>query len=214
MGLTEIIIKYCTAIIETTGYLGVMILMIFESMIAPVPSEAVMPFAGFLIHEGKFTWAGVAFFSTLGSVIGSAISYYIGLYGGKPLVEKFGKYLLLDKHHLEITENFFRKYGDPAVFISRFIPVVRHLISIPAGVGKMNIVKFLIYTTVGACSWNMFLAYVGFILKNNWDTVKQYTHKVDYVIVLVILGAFGFFIYKSLKNRKAAPESTPTPSKD
>jgi membrane protein DedA with SNARE-associated domain len=201
LGLTDLLIEYCTALIDATGYLGMMILMIFESMIAPVPSEAVMPFAGFLVSGGKFTWAGVAFFSTLGSLIGSTASYYIGFYGGKPLVEKFGKYLLLDKHHLEITENFFKKYGDPTVFISRFIPVVRHLISVPAGVGRMNFVKFIIYTGVGACAWNMFLTYIGFILKNNWNTVKQYTHKADYVIVLVILGAIAYFIYQGLKKR-------------
>jgi membrane protein DedA with SNARE-associated domain len=213
LGLTELIIKYCTSLIDTTGYIGVMLLMILESMIAPVPSEAVMPFAGFLIFEGKFTWAGVAFFSTLGSLIGSTVSYYIGFYGGKPLVEKFGKYLLLDKHHLELTESFFGKYGDPTVFISRFIPVVRHLISIPAGVGRMNIVKFLIYTTVGAFTWNTFLTYVGYVLKDNWDTVKQYTHYADYVIVLVILGAVGYFIYNSLQ-KKQEKVTDPTLSAD
>lgn len=202
MGLTELIIEYCTKIIGATGYLGVFILMIFESMIAPVPSEAVMPFAGFLIYEGKFTWLGVAIASTSGSIVGSLSSYYLGLYGGKPIVEKFGKYLLLDKHHLELTERFFDKYGEGAVFISRFIPVVRHLISVPAGIGKMNITKFLIYTAVGAGAWNMFLTYVGFIFKENWNTVKQYTKGVDYVIVLVIIAAFAYFIYKGLEKRK------------
>jgi membrane protein DedA with SNARE-associated domain len=207
LGLTELIIEYCTALIDTTGYLGVMVLMMLESMIAPVPSEAVMPFAGFLISEGKFSWAGVFFFSLAGSLTGSTISYYIGFYGGRPLVEKFGKYLLLDKHHLEITENFFARHGDPAVFICRFIPVVRHLISIPAGVGKMKFVKFFIYTAAGAGLWNMILTYVGFVLKNNWDTVKQYTHSADYVIVAVLLLAFGYFVYKRLKNKNSkAPQ--------
>lgn len=207
MGLTELIIEYCTKIIETTGYLGVMVLMIFESMIAPVPSEAVMPFAGFLIYEGKFTWMGVAVASTSGSILGSLISYYLGLYGGKPIIEKYGKYLLLDKHHLEITERFFTKYGERAVFISRFVPVVRHLISIPAGIGRMNLTKFLVYTTVGACGWNMILTYVGYVFKENWSTVKQYTKGVDYLIVLVIVLAFGYFIYKALEKRKKLKEN-------
>jgi len=105
--------------------------------------------------------------------------------------------------HLEFTENFFSKYGDPTVFISRFIPVVRHLISIPAGVGRMNFFKFFIYTSVGACSWNVFLTYVGYVLKNNWNTVKQYTHGVDYVIVLVILTGVAYFVYKGLKNKQS-----------
>lgn len=202
MGITELIIGYSTKIIEATGYLGVMILMVFESMIAPIPSEAVMPFAGFLIYEGKFTWLGVGIASTLGSIIGSVISYYLGLYGGKPIVEKYGKYLLLDKHHLEITESFFSRYGEGTVFLSRFIPVVRHLISVPAGIGKMNMTKFLIYTTVGATAWNMFLTYVGFVFKENWDTVKQYTKYGDIIIVLVLGIAFVAFVYKGLQKRK------------
>lgn len=207
MGLTEHIIEYSTKIIEATGYMGVLILMIFESMIAPVPSEAVMPFAGFLIYEGKFTWMGVAVASTTGSIIGSLASYYLGLYGGKPIVEKYGKYLLLDKHHLQLTESFFDKYGEGTVFLSRFIPVVRHLISVPAGIGKMNLPKFLVYTTVGACAWNMFLTYVGFVFKENWNTVKQYTKGADYVIVLVIILAFGYFVYSGLNKRKKLKEN-------
>ncbi len=202
MGFTELITEHITNFISYTGYIGVMLLMVLESMIAPVPSEAVMPFAGFLIFEGRFTWAGVAFFSTLGSIIGSTISYYLGLYGGKPIVKKFGKYLLLDEHHLELTEKFFGKYGEGAVFLSRFIPIVRHLISIPAGVGKMNLVKFLIYTTVGACAWNMILTYFGFILRNHWDKVHHYNKAIDIVVLMVLGTAFCFFVYKGLKNRK------------
>lgn len=203
MGLTETIIEYATKIIETTGYFGVMFLMIFESMIAPVPSEAVMPFAGFLISEGKFTWAGVAISSTIGSIIGSVVSYYLGLIGGKPLVRKFGKYLLLDEHHLEITEKFFEKHGEKAVFISRFVPVVRHFISIPAGIGKMNITKFLIYTSIGACAWNMILTYIGFLMKNNWDKLHHYNKYADIVIVLGALVAIIWFVKTSLDKKKS-----------
>lgn len=203
MGLTETIIEYATKIIETTGYFGVMFLMIFESMIAPVPSEAVMPFAGFLISEGKFTWAGVAISSTIGSIIGSVVSYYLGLIGGKPLVRKFGKYLLLDEHHLEITEKFFEKHGEKAVFISRFVPVVRHFISIPAGIGKMNITKFLIYTSIGACAWNMILTYIGFLMKNNWDKLHHYNKYADIVIVLGALVAVIWFVKTSLDKKKS-----------
>jgi membrane protein DedA with SNARE-associated domain len=204
LGLTETIIEYATKIIESTGYFGVMFLMIFESMIAPVPSEAVMPFAGFLIHEGKFSWLGVAVASTLGSIIGSTVSYYLGLIGGKPLVKKFGKYLLLDEHHLEITEKFFEKHGEKAVFISRFVPVVRHFISIPAGIGKMNISKFLLYTTVGACAWNMILTYIGFVMKNNWDKLHHYNKYADIVIVLAGLIAVIWFVKTSLDKKKAS----------
>lgn len=172
--------------------------MALESMIAPVPSEAVMPFAGFLIFEGKFTFTGVIIFSTLGSIIGSLISYYAGAYGGRPLVNKLGKYLLLDQHHLDLTEKFFGKYGSRTIFISRFIPVVRHLISIPAGIGRMNLLKFSLYTVIGAALWNGFLAYVGFHLRNNWHIVKKYSEFVDLAVLVLLIAAiiFLFFQYR------------------
>ncbi|MFN8672398.1 MAG: DedA family protein [Candidatus Sericytochromatia bacterium] len=176
--------------------------MILESMIAPLPSEAVMPFAGFLIHEGKMSWAGVAISSTLGSMVGSIISYYLGVYGGKPLVQKFGKYLLLNEEHLDLTEKFFGKYGELTVFVSRFIPVVRHFISIPAGVGRMSMTKFLIYTALGACGWNVFLAWVGYIMKDNWEKIHHYTKFGDIIVVLVALVLIGLFIKKRLNASK------------
>ncbi|MEK7432327.1 MAG: DedA family protein [Cyanobacteriota bacterium] len=202
MGLTNLIIQYSTMIIENIGYTGVFLLMILESMIAPLPSEAVMPFAGFLIHEGKMTWAGVAFASTLGSLVGSLVSYYLGLFGGKPLILKFGKYLFLDVHHLELTEKFFAKNGEIAVFISRFIPVVRHFISIPAGVGKMNIVKFITYTAIGACGWNVFLTWVGYLMKENWEQIHHYTKYGDIIVISVTLVFIFLFVKKSLDKRK------------
>jgi len=207
MGLTEFLVEHITNFISSVGYVGVMILMALESMIAPVPSEAVMPFAGFLIHENKFSFAGVIFFSTLGSIIGSLISYFMGTWGGRPLVNRFGKYLLLDKHHLDMTERFFGKYGDRTIFISRFIPVVRHLISIPAGVGKMNLAKFSIYTLIGAGLWNAFLTYLGYYLKENWHVVKHYSEIVDIFVVIILAGMviFVVFHYKSrLKKAKSS----------
>ena len=200
MGLTEFLVQYIVAFIESMGYASVLTLMILESMIMPVPSEAVMPFAGFLVESGQFTFAGVIFFSTLGSIIGSLISYYLGYYGGRPLVERFGKYLFLDHHHLDITEKYFHKKGDITIFISRFIPIVRHLISIPAGIGKMNIWKFCIYTIIGAGMWNAFLTYVGIKLKENWNEILKYSSIID----LVVLGLLAFIcIYAAYKLHKA-----------
>ncbi|PJA27399.1 MAG: DedA family protein [candidate division Zixibacteria bacterium CG_4_9_14_3_um_filter_46_8] len=195
MGLTEFLVDFITELISAVGYAGVALLMALESMIAPVPSEAVMPFAGFLIYEGKFTFAGVIFFSTVGSIIGSLISYYAGARGGRPFVHRFGKYLLLDQHHLEMTVKFFGKYGDKTIFISRFIPVVRHLISIPAGVGRMNLLKFTIYTIIGAGLWNAFLTYVGYHLKDNWSEVRKYSEVVDVAVMLTIAGGIIYIIY-------------------
>ena len=201
--MTEFLIEHITGWIASGGYFGVTILMMLESMVAPVPSEAVMPFAGFLIFENKFSFAGVIFFSTLGSIIGSLISYYAGAWGGRPFVKRYGRYLLLDMHHLELTEKFFAKYGDKAIFISRFIPVVRHLISIPAGVGRMGLVKFSVYTIIGAGIWNAFLTYVGFYLKDNWLLVRKYGEIADIIVVAGIIAAVIFLAYQYRKRRRA-----------
>lgn len=199
MGITEFIAAYATGLIEKTGYISVFILMTMESMVFPVPSEAVMPFAGFLIEQKTFTWWGVILVSTLGSIIGSLLSYYIGYFGGMPFVKRFGKYALLDVKELEATEKFFRKRGELTIFICRFIPVVRHLISIPAGTGKMNIVRFSIFTIIGAGLWNAFLTYVGYVLKSNWDEVMKYSHIIDIVVVLSLLAIVGLYIYRHVK---------------
>lgn len=199
MGLTELLIEKITAFMNATGYPSVAILMMLESMIAPVPSEAVMPFAGWLIAQGRFSWTGVAVSSTIGSIVGSWISYAMGYYGGKPFVTRFGRFFLLNMHDLEVTERFFNKYGSITIFIGRFIPVIRHLISIPAGAGRMNLVHFSVYTTVGACIWNMFLTWCGFLMKENWTKISKYTHTIDIVMVALILAAIAYFIKSHIK---------------
>lgn len=208
MGLTEWIAAWATAFIATTGYAGVFVLMVMESMVLPIPSEAVMPFAGFNIFDGHLTWTGVIIASTLGSIVGSLISYCIGYYGGKPFIARFGKYLLLNQHHLELSEKFFSKRGEITILIARFIPIVRHLISIPAGFGKMNLWRFLIFTTIGAGIWNSFLTWVGFVLRENWSEVMKYSHVID-IVVLGVLGiAALYYLYKIIQSRKAAKAST------
>jgi len=199
MGLTEFIAEYATYLIEKTGYTSVFILMTMESMVFPVPSEAVMPFAGFLIEQKTFTFWQVILVSTLGSIVGSLLSYYIGYYGGMPFVRRFGKYALLDVSELEAAEKFFKKRGELTIFICRFIPVVRHLISIPAGTGKMNVVKFSIFTIIGAGIWNAILTYAGFVLKSNWEEVMKYSHIIDIVVVLFLLAIVGLYMHRHLK---------------
>lgn len=208
----EHITIWCTEVIRWGGYPVLVGLMALESMIAPIPSEAVMPFAGFLatdIEGNTMHMEWIALWSTVGSIIGSLLSYWIGLFGGRPLVLKIGKYLFLNVHHLEMTERFFEKYGGITVLICRFIPVVRHFISIPAGIAKMNLTTFLLYTTIGACAWNMILAYFGFYLKQNWNTVRDYFHYVDLVIlvggsVVILWLAYKWIsTYISLKNKPA-----------
>jgi membrane protein DedA with SNARE-associated domain len=203
MALTEFLVEHIINLIETGGYPIIAFLMALESMITPVPSEAVMPFAGFLVHEGKFSFELVVLFATIGSLIGSFISYYAGAYGGKPFVKRFGKYFFLDIHDLELTEKFFKKYGDGTVFVSRFIPVVRHLISIPAGVGRMNPYKFFVYTLLGAAAWNAILTYVGYVMKDRWKEILRYTEVLDMLIIFAIIILVALFVYKHQSVSKA-----------
>jgi membrane protein DedA with SNARE-associated domain len=163
-------------------------LMALESMIAPVPSEAVMPFVGFQVADGKWNlWLSILS-TSLGSIVGSLLSYWMGYFGGKPLVLKVGKYLLLNQRDLDRTEQFFhRGAGLTTILIARFIPVVRHFISIPAGIGKTPILPFLAVTFIGATAWNCFLLGCGMKLREHWTTVQKYSHMADYVIVAMIL---------------------------
>jgi len=202
LGLFENLFLLFTEIIKTLGYVGVFILMTLESMVAPVPSEGVMPFAGYLVSTGHFTMIGVTLWSSLGSIVGSLVSYYMGYYGGKPVVLKFGKYLLLDKSHLEMTERFFDKYGEKTIFICRFIPAVRHFISIPAGIGKMKLLKFSFYTITGATLWNLFLAYLGYWLAERWELVHHYSRYLDYIVIICCIIFLIYWVRKRLKSRK------------
>lgn len=202
MGLTETLCNYNTLLIHKCSYLGVFVLMTLESMIAPVPSELVMPFAGFLIYTGHFDPFWVMAASSLGSITGSLLSYGMGTLG-EPVVLRYGRYLLLNPHHLEWTKNFFARHGGKTIFISRFIPVVRHLISIPAGTARMPLTPFILYTFVGATLWNGFLTYAGVRLKENWRLIQEYTHVLDVLVVAALaLGAL-WFLWK-LKNSRAA----------
>lgn len=197
--LLEYLVGFATAVISAGGYVGVFILMALESMIAPVPSEVVMPFAGFLVAGAKFSATGVIIAAALGSVAGSLASYYVGLYGGREAVLKYGRYLLLDKKHLEWTEKWFASEGEKTIFISRFIPVVRHLISIPAGVGKMNPGKFAAYTLAGAAIWNTFLLYVGIKLSDKWQMVSGYSEKLDIAVGIVLVVLAVLFLIRKKK---------------
>lgn len=201
MGLTEFLAEHLTNFINALGYPSVFLLMTAESMIFPLPSEVVMPFAGWLIASGDFTFFGVIFFSTLGSLFGSLLSYFIGQYGGRALIAKWGKYFLLNEADLNKAENFFQQKGELTIFVSRFIPIVRHLISVPAGLAKMNLLKFCVYTVIGAGLWNTFLAAVGFYLKNNWTKIMAYSEIVDLLMIALLLGAIVYFIKKHFNHR-------------
>lgn len=201
--LTELISHTAVRILDSSAYAGAFLLMALESMIAPVPSEAVMPFVGFLVTDGKWNLWLALVSTTLGSLVGSLLSYWMGYYGGKPLVLKVGKYLLLNRYDLELTERYFsRRQGVLTVFIARFIPVIRHFISIPAGMGKMRLLPFMTVTLIGASLWNGFLLVLGMRLREHWTVVQKYSHQVDIVIVVLAVIGLGWFVRSRIAARK------------
>lgn len=196
------LIESFVKIINSAGYPGLAMLMALESMIAPVPSEAVMPFAGFLIFQGKMSWGLAIAASTVGSFVGSIIFYYIGARFGREFIIRYGRYLLLNEHHLDLTEKFFQKYGQKTIFFSRFIPVIRHFISLPAGASEMNIWTFSVYTILGAGLWNTFLTYLGFRLGSKWTVIRNYSEKLDLVIVVIIIVGIIYLLQKNRKRQR------------
>ena len=193
--------QFAINVIDFLGYPGIAILMALESMVFPLPSELVMPFAGFLVGEGKMNFGLVVLASSVGSLIGSLISYWIGYYGGKKFVLKLGKYLLLDVSDLEKTEHWFSKKGAKTIFISRFVPVVRHLISIPAGIGKMDLGKFCLYTILGATMWNALLTYCGYLLGKNWNIIRHYSEYLSITVAVLLVVAGVYFVGRHVKNK-------------
>jgi membrane protein DedA with SNARE-associated domain len=200
--MIEILIEQITGIISQIGHLGVFLLMLLESTMAPLPSELVMPFAGFLVALNKMDLLTVLIVATLGSLVGSLISYWIGYHFGIRFTRKFGKFFLLNEEHLKKAEKWFKRLGGRTIFFSRFVPGVRHVISIPAGVGKMNIFKFAALTVLGAGIWNTFLTWLGFVLQKNYVLVYEYTHYIDLVIVFIVAVLLIYYINKIIEARK------------
>jgi membrane protein DedA with SNARE-associated domain len=202
MGITESLAAFGTHVIGSIGYVGVFLLMVAESMVLPVPSEAVMPFAGFVVAEKTLDWAGVIASATLGSIVGSLIGYGIGKFGGRPFLARFGKYLLLDPDDLAATDRFFQRRGSVTILVCRFIPIVRHLISIPAGMASMKLVPFCAFTIVGAGLWNAFLTWCGFVLKRNWTVVTRYSHWIDIGVIALLVGLVVLYVGRHLLRRR------------
>lgn len=208
MGLLQGLVDLATTVISALGYPGVLLLMTMESMVFPVPSEAVMPFAGFLVVEGRFhSVLAVAIVATIGSIIGSSLSYWMGAAWGEPFVRRFGKWFLITPHDWELTQKFFAKTGGWSVFLARFIPAVRHLISIPAGATRMKKLHFLIATAVGAFLWNGFLAYLGWQLGDNWEQIGAWLEPFEYIVlgILLLLGIIYIVWHVRRMRRHAAP---------
>ena len=198
------------AVISSTGYLGVLLLMAIESACIPLPSEIIMPFAGYLVYTGRFNLYLVATAGALGCNLGSAIAYWVGSQGGRALIEKYGRYVLLRHRDLDRTEYFFHHHGQITVLLGRLLPVVRTFIALPAGIGKMPLLRFHIYTFVGSWPWCLALAYVGMKLGQRWDTdprLKHVLHRFDALIVVCLVMAAVWFLRSHWKQRTQAQAS-------
>ncbi len=183
MSVTAILIKYLADLIEYLGYIGIFILMTLESSGIPIPSEIVVTFAGFKSLDGSFNLISVTLVSTLANLAGSLIFYYIGYRYGEPFVEKYGRYLKLSDEHIDLVKRWFGKYGDISIFIGRITPGIRTYISFPAGLARMNLRNFIIFTITGSIIWNYMLAYAGYILRDNWCKIIPI---IDYIAVIAI----------------------------
>ncbi|MBI5530824.1 MAG: DedA family protein [Candidatus Doudnabacteria bacterium] len=201
-----IILSYITNLIthtiSTLGYAGVGFLMAVQTVAIPIPSEIILPFAGFLVYTGKFNIWLVALSGSLGSCLGASIAYYIGFKGGRPLVEKYGKFIFISKHDLELADKFFAKYGALAAFLGMTLPVFRSFIAFPAGISKVPIKKFLLYVFAGSFVWSLLLSYLGMVLGANWVSLREKFKGLDYVILAVIILGAAFWVYRHWKNRK------------
>ncbi len=191
--------------ISSLGYSGIVLLMAIESACIPLPSEVIMPFSGYLVYANRFSslWL-IATMGALGCNLGSVLAYEVGAYGGRPLIEKYGKYILLNRHDLELAERFFQRYGSITVFIGRLLPVIRTFIALPAGIARMPRGRFHFYTFVGSWPWCWMLAYVGYKLGERWDSdprLKLWFHRLDAVIVVLLLAGIVWFVRNHLKNR-------------
>jgi membrane protein DedA with SNARE-associated domain len=196
---------FIKSVISSLGYPGIAVLMGIESACIPLPSEVIMPFAGYLVYAGRFSsLAVVATLGAIGCNLGSVLAYEIGAYGGRPLIERFGKYILMNRHDLNVSEGFFQKYGSITVFIGRLLPVVRTFIALPAGIARMPRGKFHLYTFAGSWPWCYALAYVGLKLGERWDTdprLKHWLHRFDALIVLALALGIVYFVQSHWRNR-------------
>ena len=184
------------------GYLGIILTMGIESACIPLPSEIIMPFSGYLVFTGRFSLIGVSVAGAFGCVVGSVAAYWVGIWGGRPFIQRYGKYVLISHKDLAKADLWFEKYGEWAIFFSRLLPVIRTFISLPAGIAKMNFFKFIIYTFIGSLPWCFMLAYVGKVLGENWEGIRVYFRRADIFIGIAIALAIFYFLYRHLKPEK------------
>lgn len=195
------VIAFVTSAYGSLGYAGVLVLMAIESCCIPIPSEIILPLAGFLVGQGKFAFWPAVLAGTVGGTLGSCVAYGIGAAGGRPLMLKYGKFVLISAADAAKADRFFERYGEATAFFSRLLPVVRTFISLPAGVARMHFGKFAGYTFAGSLVWSVVLVYVGQVLGQNWLQVRQLLQRFDYVVVALVLLAVAVHVYRHLGHR-------------
>ena len=197
---------FVVAVISKLGYAGIVLLMAIESACIPLPSEVIMPFSGYLVYTGRFNLWLVGLAGAVGCVVGSMVAYWAGMYGGRPFIEKYGRYILISRHDLDLADRWFARYGEVIVFASRLLPVIRTFIAFPAGVARMNVPRFIVYTFLGSLPWCLGLAYVGQLLGAQWDkneTLKAWFHRFDFLIGLALLAAAVWWVWRHVKHSRA-----------
>jgi len=195
---------WIVAVIAAMGYGGIVLLMAIESACIPLPSEVIMPFSGYLVTTGRFGLNLVAVAGAFGCLLGSGVGYYLGATGGRWVLERYGRYVLIAPHELETAERFFERWGAPAVFFSRLLPVVRTFIAFPAGVARMRLLPFAFYTLAGSYLWCLGLAYAGMQLGKHWPALGPYFHRFDGLAALATLAAGLWLTYNRLSSRNTA----------
>ncbi|MBI2196603.1 DedA family protein [Candidatus Daviesbacteria bacterium] len=202
--MLEAVANWIIYVISALGYPGVILTMAIESALIPLPSEIIMPFSGFLVSTGRFDLNLVALSGAIGNVLGSLAAYALGYWGHEKLVRRFirrfGKWFLISEKELDETEKLLRKFKDLVVLGSRVVPGIRTVISLPCGFAKLPLGRFIVLTFIGSLAWSYFLAWIGFVMGENWDSLGPYFHKADAVVVVLIIGASLFYVYHKIKN--------------
>jgi membrane protein DedA with SNARE-associated domain len=202
--IDQIVIPFLNTLYGTVGYLGVLVAMAIESAMIPLPSELILPYAGFLVSDlsqlepltkGPWNYWVVVVMATVGNTIGSLIAYAIGAWGGRPFLERYGRYLLIRHHEIALAEHFFERYGSATAFLSRLLPIVRTFISFPAGVARMPLGRFVAYSTAGAFLWSMLLVFAGVQLGARWVDIRHALQPFDVLIAVIVVAAIALFIW-------------------
>lgn len=199
------VVQWCTHLIGSWGLWGVFFLMVLESACVPVPSEAIMLFAGFSVSQGRMSLFGIVAAGVAANVVGSWISYWVGLYGGRPFVDRYGRYVLLSHHKLDVAERWFERYGAAAVFFSRMLPIVRTFISLPAGTARMRFWRFTLYTLVGCVPWVLMLGFVGEKVGQNWEHIQKRLHYLDYAVIAAVVVLIVWLLVRRRGQKPAKP---------